>query len=357
MSVETENFKKADLIFITDFIIITANSPPKMPLKPTLSWSSRLSPAWIAVPACLIGMMTAHAQTIDPSRLGEAGSLPYRGTFATDEEEMQRRDLGEENGFATRSRADDDIGQQLILKETPKNRPWRAMLDEFLLWSNNAANVASGEVSDWMWGQRIGIGWQQRIASHWFADLSLTQGMYRYERSNALDFQAMEAMATILDVEPRLWNVVFVGSFGFTRITNNEFQDSLLNSLSGRFGAQRLITFDRRNSLQLALSGDWDLTNDVDQVFRDEYSFDLAYKYKILRDLSLSLAYRMTYFNYRKVDRADLLHVVGATLTYTPKEWMEIYATASYALNESDISFFDYETVSGGAGLGMKVKF
>ncbi|GEM_PF-619121 len=357
MSVETENFKKADLIFITDFIIITANSPPKMPLKPTLSWSSRLSPAWIAVPACLIGMMTAHAQTIDPSRLGEAGSLPYRGTFATDEEEMQRRDLGEENGFATRSRADDDIGQQLILKETPKNRPWRAMLDEFLLWSNNAANVASGEVSDWMWGQRIGIGWQQRIASHWFADLSLTQGMYRYERSNALDFQAMEAMATILDVEPRLWNVVFVGSFGFTRITNNEFQDSLLNSLSGRFGAQRLITFDRRNSLQLALSGDWDLTNDVDQVFRDEYSFDLAYKYKIMRDLSLSLAYRMTYFNYRKVDRADLLHVVGATLTYTPKEWMEIYATASYALNESDISFFDYETVSGGAGLGMKVKF
>ncbi|HRJ09747.1 MAG TPA: outer membrane beta-barrel protein [Prosthecobacter sp.] len=328
-----------------------------MPLKPTLSWSSRLSPAWIAVPACLIGMMTAHAQTIDPSRLGEAGSLPYRGTFATDEEEMQRRDLGEENGFATRSRADDDIGQQLILKETPKNRPWRAMLDEFLLWSNNAANVASGEVSDWMWGQRIGIGWQQRIASHWFADLSLTQGMYRYERSNALDFQAMEAMATILDVEPRLWNVVFVGSFGFTRITNNEFQDSLLNSLSGRFGAQRLITFDRRNSLQLALSGDWDLTNDVDQVFRDEYSFDLAYKYKIMRDLSLSLAYRMTYFNYRKVDRADLLHVVGATLTYTPKEWMEIYATASYALNESDISFFDYETVSGGAGLGMKVKF
>lgn len=331
-----------------------------MLLKPLSPHSCSRSLACNVVSLYIVGIMTlsqTQAQSIDPSRLGEAGSLPYRGAFTNAEDEMQRRDLEEENGFASPSKADDDIGQQLILKETPKNRPWRAILDEFLLWSNNAANVAAGEVSDWMWGQRVGVGYQQRIASHWFADLSLTQGMYRYQRSNALDFQAMEAMATILDVEPRFWNVVFVGSLGFTRITNNEFQDSLLNSLSGRFGAQRLITFDRRNSIQLALSADWDLTNDVDQVFRDEYSLDLAYKYKIMRDLSLSLAYRMTYFNYRKVDRADLLHVVGATMTYTPKNWLEIYATASYALNESNISFFDYETVSSGAGLGMKVKF
>jgi predicted porin len=131
----------------------------------------------------------------------------------------------------------------------------------------------------------------------------------------------------------------------------------LLNSLSGRLGAQRLITFDRRNSLQVALGADWDITNDVEQVFRDEYSLDLAYKFKIMRDLSLSLAYRMTYFNYRDVPRSDLLHVVGATLSYTPRNWMELYATASHALNNSNIDFFDYETVSGGAGVGMKLKF
>ncbi len=294
---------------------------------------------------------------VDPSRLSESSGMQSRSLITSDEEEMRSRDLGEENGFTSASKGDDDIGQQLILKETPKSRPFRAFTDQFALWSNNAANVSSGEQTDWMYGGRAGIGWQQQLASHWFADVGLTQGLYRYRRTNALDFEAMEAMASILDVEPRFWNTVLVGSFGFTRITNNNFEDSLLNSFSGRFGAQRLITFDRKNSLQLAMGADWDITNDVDQVFRDEYSMDLIYRYKIMRDLSLSLAYRVTYFNYRKLPREDLLHVVGATLSYTPKNWMEIYATASHALNESNIAVFDYETVSAGLGLGMKLKF
>jgi hypothetical protein len=309
-----------------------------------------------AVWACLL-WGSAFAQIADPSRLPEASILQDRNALPTEEDEMRSRDLGEENGFATSSTGDDDLGQQLILKETPKNRPFRASMDQFGLWSNNAANVASGEQTDWMWGQRFGVGWQQRISGHWFADVSVSQGIYRYRKTNALDFEALEAMASILDVEPRFWNVVFVGSFGFTRITNNEFQDSLLNSISGRLGAQRLIIFDRKNSIQVALGADWDLTNDVDQVFRDEYSLDIAYKYKLMRDLSFSLAYRMTCFNYRDVPRSDLLHVIGATVSYTPKNWMEVYATASYALNNSNIDFFDYETASSGVGLGMKLKF
>lgn len=325
-------------------------SPPQCPSQSGLRF-------WVLVWLCGGAFLSVGHAQVDPSRLPESTGLQNRNLVPSNEDEMSNRDLGEENGFARASEADDDIGQQLILKETPKNRPFRASLDEFALWSNNAANVASGEKTDWMWGQRLGVGWQQKISGHWFADVGVSQGMYRYRRSSALDFEALEAMATILDVEPRLWNVVFVGSFGFTRITNNDLQESLLNSLSGRLGAQRLVTFDRRNSLQIALGADWDITNDVDQVFRDEYSLDLAYKFKIMRDLAVSLAYRMTYFNYREVPRADLLHVVGATLSYTPRNWVELYATASHALNDSNIDFFDYETVSGGVGLGMKLKF
>jgi len=316
-----------------------------------------LRPGLLQVVLAGIFWSIASAQIVDPSRLPESTGIQNRSLFQTEEDEMRSRDLGEENGFASASQADDDLGQQLILKETPKNRPFRAYVDQFALWSNNVANVQSGEQTDWMWGQRVGLGWQQKITGHWFADVSVSQGMYRYRKTSALDFEAMEAMASILDVEPRFWNVVLVGSFGFTRITNNEFQDSLLNSLSGRLGAQRLIVLDRKNSIQLAVGADWDLTNDVEQVFRDEYSLDIAYKYKVTRDLSLSLAYRMTHFNYRDVPRADLLHVIGATVSYTPKNWMEVYATASYALNDSNIDFFDYETASSGVGLGMKLKF
>jgi hypothetical protein len=327
--------------------------PSNLPF--TTSTNLRRALLVAALGSCFGGKV--EAQMVDPTRLPESSGIQNRSLVTTDEDEMSRRDLGEENGFASASEADDDIGQQLILKETPKDRPFRATFDEFALWSNNAANVASGERSDWMWGQRAGVGWQKRIASHWFADVSASQGLYRYRKTGALDFEAMEAMASVLDVEPRFWNVVLVGSFGFTRITNHQFEDSLLNSLSGKFGAQRLIVIDRKNSIQVAMGADWDLTNDVDQVFRDEYSLDLTYKYKIMRDLAVSLAYRMTYFNYREVPRSDLLHVFGATVSYTPKNWMELYATASYALNDSNIDFYDYETASSGVGLGLKLKF
>ena len=222
----------------------------------------------LAVLVMTVWSQSALAQIVDPSRLPESTGLSSRSLVPTDEDEMRARDLGEENGFASKSEADDDLGQQLILKETPKDRPFRATLDQFGLWSNNAANVSSGEQTDWMWGQRVGVGWQKKIAGHWFADLSMSQGLYRYRKTSALDFEAMEAMATILDVEPRFWNVVFVGSFGFTRITNNNFEDSLLNSLSGRFGAQKLVVIDRKNSLQMALGADWDITWNASGIFK-----------------------------------------------------------------------------------------
>jgi hypothetical protein len=57
------------------------------------------------------------------------------------------------------------------------------------------------------------------------------------------------------------------------------------------------------------------------------------------------------------VDRSDALNIAGIYLTYMPYKWMNIYAGATFNLNDSDIDAFDYESTNIGGGLGVQIRF
>ena len=305
----------------------------------------------------LIGLSGQVAGQVDPSRLAESVGGSSRAPRLYDAEELNKLGLEDENAFAPESSGDEDIGEQLILKEIPKDQPFRSWAEGSMFWTNNAANVSSGQVEDFFWGGRVGFGWQPRITKNWFADVEVSQGMYRYDKSSALDFETLRAMASILDVEPRLGNVVLFAGIGYDRVTNDTLSNDLLNSLSLRAGAQRTFLLDRKQSINVSLMGDWDLLTDFDPLFRHELNFDLTYRVKLLANLSVNLGYRMSYLHYQRVDRQDLLHLVSASVVYTPTEWMEIYANGNFAFNDSSLPFFDYNTGTVGGGLGMKIKY
>lgn len=302
-----------------------------------------------------LSVAVVHAQ-VDRTRVDESVSRPGGLTIG---ESMSESALGldEQNAFAPPSPGDSDIGQQLILKETPKSRPFRAYADTFGYWTNNAANTSVGELDDWFWGARVGVGWQPRIAKKLFLDLDVHQQMFRYDRYGALDFESLDVDAGLVYVEPRLANTIFFTQFNFNRITNDDFGEALMNSVSVRAGAQKTFIIDRRNSLQLSVMGDWDISNDLDELRRHEYIGDVTWRFKIMRDLVFAVNYRYTWFNYLDVDRGDSLNIVGATLTWSPRKWLDLYAISSFSFNNSSIDAFDYETASLGGGLGVKIKF
>jgi hypothetical protein len=302
---------------------------------------------------------TAHAQLPDPSRLGYA-ARPLSVPSLHDDHVRQQTDrlsLEDENPFAPESPGDEDIGQQLILKETPKSRWMSAQVDTFLYWTDNPANLANGGDDDFFYGGRVSLSAQPRLGPNLFGDLLVSQYIYLYDQYDFLDYEYFEASAGLIKVLPQLWNsIVFVqGHYG--RMTTDTFGEDILNAFSLRAGMQRSFLFDRKNSLHINVMGDWDLDVDVAELERFEYVVDLAYTYKIMRDLILSASYRFTWFDYQNVGRSDALSLLGLSLTWSPRRWIDLYLAASYSINESDIDVFDYEAATTGGGAGVRLRF
>lgn len=303
-----------------------------------------------------ISQMAAEAQ-VDPTRLNEGTRALQQGLTLSESQNLSPLGLEEENSFAPVSPGDSDLGTQLILKNAQKERWFRAYADVSGFWTDNAANTSIFEVEDWFWTGRVGFGYQPRLAKRLYADFDFQQQMIRYDQFDLLDYESLDLSATLLYVEPRLSNALFFAQFNYLRITGDDFALDLLNSFSVKAGVQKIFLIDRRNSIQASILGDWDVSTDLDALFRDQYIGELTYRFKIMRDLVFATTYRYTYFDYREVDRQDHLQIIGASLTYTPKKWIELYATANLSLNDSNIDFFEYEAGSVGGGLGVKLRF
>ena len=140
-------------------------------------------------------------------------------------------------------------------------------------------------------------------------------------------------------------------------MTTDDFGDDIVNSCSLRVGVLKTFLIDRRNSVHVNLMADWDLDTDVDALDRSEYIADLGYNFRIMRDLVLSPSYRFTWFDYRETGRSDCLNLLGISLTWSPRKWLDVYVAANYSINRSDVDVFDYEAATVGGGAGLRIRF
>ena len=214
-----------------------------------------------------------------------------------------------------------------------------------------------GEEDDFFWGGRVSLGAQPRLVQRLYGDVYVGQQIYRYDRFGFLDYEYFEGSLGLIYLEPRLWNSTFFLQGHYNRMSNDDFSEKIYDSWSVRAGVQKSFLFDRKHSLHANVMGDWDVDTSAFQVERFEYIADLTYNYKIMRDLIFALSYRFTWFDYQKVDRTDYLNLLGASVTWAPKKWLDVYFAANFSDNESDVDFFDYEAVNVGGGLGVRIRF
>ena len=292
----------------------------------------------------------------DPTRLGE-GVRPLAVPRLLDETSPTELGVVDENEFAPESPGDDDIGQQLILKEADRERWLNAQVDSFLFWADNPANLSKGGDEDVFWGSQISLGAQPRLAERLYLDAFVSQQLYRYSENSILDYEYLQASLGLIYLEPRLSDSIIFMQGQFGRTTGDNFGQGVLNTFSILGGIQKTVLFDRRNSLYMNLMGDWDVASDIDNLDHAEYIADLTYRFKIMRDLVLSASYRFTWFDYYNVDRSDGLNILGVYLTYSPYKWMNIYAGGTFNINDSNIDAFDYNATNLGGGLGIQIRF
>jgi len=311
--------------------------------------------SWITASAS--AQTLSPGQALDPSRRLDTTSQITSSPTIGESADIVVGGFNQENAFAPTSPGDSDLGDQLIFKETPKQRPFRVTADTFFFWTDNAANTPFNPLSDVFWGGQVSAGWQPRIAQRLFADIDVGQQLFRYDQFDVLSFELFQASANLIYIIPELGDLLLFVGPQFQKMTVNDFGDTLFNSVSLRAGIQKVFLLNRRNSIHTSIMGDWDLETDLDQIFRHEYTGEVAWRFKIMRDLVFSTSYRFVWFDYTKIPREDALSLFGANLSWTPRPWLEVYATANWNHNDSNIAFFDYDTLTVGGGLGVRIRF
>ncbi|MDB6118718.1 MAG: hypothetical protein JWO08_2499, partial [Verrucomicrobiaceae bacterium] len=274
---------------------------------------------------------------VPPSSLADTSQRTQSATSTLGEDlNLSHRRLDEENAFAPASEGDDDLGQQLILKETPKQQAFRFNADAGLFWTDNARHAKTDAEQDTFWNWRVEAEWQPRITNKLYGEVGLSQDWFRYDKMEDLDFEALTATAGFYYVMPELADSVLLLQYEYQRFTHEG--DSLFNSHSIRFGVQKVVLLDRRNSLNLSLLADWDIDTDEALVDRNEYSADVSWRYKLMPNLVFGLGYRYTCLDYNEGGRTDSLHALAFSVSYSPKPWFEIYAGYTYTFNRSNFS-------------------
>jgi hypothetical protein len=291
----------------------------------------------------------------DPSRRTE-GAVPttpaatLHTDAATDQHEWARFDA-----FAPSGPGDNDIGEQMLLRQRERVREFLVQMDAFGYWTNNAAHVSKGAIGDWFWGTRASVGWQPRLSGYLFGDVGVSQDIFRYDQFNALDFESFEATAGLIYVSPRLENTALFVQYDFNRLTQ-DFDDLNVRHAI-RAGAQKVFIINHRHTILAGLSGSWDFDNDVDALKRNEYSANAAWVFKVTRDWRTTLSYRYSFFDYTEVGRQDHFHNFGLNVVWSPKKWLELYAGVTVSLNNSNFSVYDYDAVNLGGGIGARIRF
>jgi hypothetical protein len=315
-----------------------------------------LFPLPAAIFALALTVSSVLAQTADPTRLAE-GVRPLAGPRFAAERSPDSFGLEDQNEFAPESPGDDDIGQQLILKDSEKERWLNAQANTFAFFTDNPANLSDGGEDDVFWASQISLGAQPRLTDRLYLDTFISQQIYRYDKFDLLDYEYLQASLGVIYLEPRLWDSILFAQGQFGRTTSDNFGQDVLNSFSLLAGIQKTLVFDRRNSLYMNLMGDWDVDSDVNELEHAEYIVDFSYRFKIMRDLVASASYRFTWFDYYNVDRSDALNLMGVYLNWSPRKWVNMYVGAVFNINESNVDVFDYSANNLGGGVGVQIRF
>lgn len=299
------------------------------------------------------------AQTIsDPARATTSASTVNVPQMR--EPELQPlAELEEDNTFAPATPGDSDIGMQLILKKQEKARPFSVWADSSLFWTDNAANVNSGKIDDWFYNGGVNLSAQLRVHSRFFADAYLAQHWYEYDKLDVLNYQLGDVKLGGLVIMPELANTILHAHYQYQRITTEIDDDPIYQSHSVRVGAQKTFLIDRLNSLNFYGFANFAFDTEPSVLGRHEYALQAAYNFKIMRDLIFTLAGRVTYFDYFDfpVSRHDWFQTYGASLTWRPKEYVELGAHYNYSINSSSFEAFDYETQLAGPSLLLRIRF
>ena len=312
----------------------------------------------------------AHADVLSQTRTFLGSSSPEY-----DPESLQLG-LGLENPeYAPFSPADSDIGVQQVLGDYEGLPPVKVTFDVSFNYTDNAPGEFSTlDQESWFLASRLAAVWRPRIAYGWFADVGLSQDLYRFEGENAVDFENFEPFVGVVKSIPELDDLIFYARYEYQRITVGSLSDSSYYAQRVRTGFQKELLLAPRYQLTAGINAAWDIdASGDDNAYGDDqernsYTADLSYTYWLADALSATLSWSGTIWDFDapsapfdadNQSRKDLSQIVGLELTWTPCKNAIVYTNIFYTNLHSNTpdGENDFESWQTGIGIGLNYTF
>lgn len=301
----------------------------------------------------LLGSLAVQADVLSSTQrfFSMGGQVP---DYAEDGGEVTPTGLGQ----LPYSPADSDLGIQEVLYETASREPVMFAFTTSILRTDNApSGNALNDRSSWVSASRMALTWRPHIAKGWFGDVGIGQDLYRYDRTNALDFENLGIRAGLYKNLPDLDDTVFFARYEFQRITFESLSDDVYHAHRVRAGLQKTLWAVPRHQFTGSLSGAYEWTASPSVLERNELALDFAYRYSITDTLYTVASARVSRYDFDQFGREDWTYGSGLELIWQPNRNFKAIASLFYDKNDSNTFFAaadEYEAWTGGLGVTLQ---
>ena len=264
---------------------------------------------------------------------------------------------GVENGQAVSSPNDPDLGVQQILKRRDEYQPFTISLGVPLYYTSNVALASSGEIGDLITAPAVGLFYDPRVTKTFYAHLAVREQLFYYNTYNAFDFGAFDVEVGFSYYLPQFHNLALRVLYDYNRLTTKDTFDAFFENHQIILNAELPFRFGRAAHMAIGVDANFSLVGDPEGPRRHDFDAYVGYGVNFTRAFSVDASGRFVVRDYVLTDRIDTSEILSLTATYRLTKWWAVSAISSFAWNQSNKPFFDYEVVNAGGAVSFSVKF
>ncbi len=264
---------------------------------------------------------------------------------------------GVDNGRASESPNDADIGEQEILKRVERYEPFTASVATPFYYTSNVALARTGEKGDVLVAPTAGFNYAPRFTSTLYGSFGVQHQQFYYDKYSALNFGSFDLHAGLFYILPKVHNLMLRAEYDYNRLTfSNSFND-FFNNHSIFFSAELPFRIGRAQQFSLGVDTNVSLHANPSPPRRDEFDVYAGYAVNLTRALTLGAVGRVFVRDYRNIDRTDVSEVFTLTANYRITKFFSAGAASTLAWSQSNKSVFDYDVANIGGALSLTFKF
>ncbi len=252
---------------------------------------------------------------------------------------------------------DAEFGEQVIMSRKANWEPWSFSADAQYSFTDNAALAAKDGRADSYLRTGLEAHYTNRLSGNWFVNAGLDGHAYYYDRYDALDFLLVKAEAGLMYQLPWLANTVASAGYAGYWLSESNFSTEAFHNHAAAVGLQKTWKIARGMQVVAGVNAEYSFAAEPAGPRRDECSSYLAYRLRLTEELSVSASYRVSWYDYPTFNRQDWNQVGLLEASYHLTERAKVALSVSAAMNRSNLAFFNYNNLVGGAGVTFTLAF